>query len=173
MELIYAPAARPERRVNLSGRLVQMEQEILSRTSLSRIIQDPRLDLYRRERENTPLEDVIERMRGRDITIRPGVSGSDYVPFTITFAYSDRIKARQTVQALIARFSDANLISQRTAAQMNRARSAGQIDRLEARITTLEKRLGIVPSPAGQPEEFVPQVDGINLDVVERAKLSD
>src|SRR4051812_31663110 len=34
----------------LTERIMAMEQEILSRTSLSSIIQDPRLDLYKAER---------------------------------------------------------------------------------------------------------------------------
>lgn len=42
--------------------------EILSRTSLSELIQRPSMDLYRKERLRTPMEDVIEGMR-RDIKI--------------------------------------------------------------------------------------------------------
>ena len=47
----------------LTDRIMQMENEILSRTSLSKIIQDPRLDLYKSDRASKPLEDVIETMR--------------------------------------------------------------------------------------------------------------
>src|ERR1700686_757935 len=47
----------------LTERILQMENEILSRTSLSQIIQDPRLDLYKSDRAGKPLEDVIETMR--------------------------------------------------------------------------------------------------------------
>src|ERR1039457_1895191 len=43
-------------------RLNQMQQEILSRTSLQEIIQRPSLDLYRRGRPRRPLEDILEGM---------------------------------------------------------------------------------------------------------------
>ena len=65
----------------LTDRIAQMENEILSRTSLSSIIQDPRLDLYKTERASQPLEDVIETMRTRDIKIQivslPSSSGNE------------------------------------------------------------------------------------------------
>ena len=48
--------------------LLRSENEILSRTSLKSIIQDPRLELYSKERCCMPLEDVIEKMR-KDIRI--------------------------------------------------------------------------------------------------------
>src|SRR5271168_2826958 len=47
----------------LTSRIQQMQQEILSRTSLSAIITDPRLDLYKPERASKPIEDVIETMK--------------------------------------------------------------------------------------------------------------
>src|ERR1700728_3671224 len=47
----------------LTERIGQMQQEILSRASLSSVITDPRLDLYKEERASKPLEDVIESMR--------------------------------------------------------------------------------------------------------------
>jgi polysaccharide biosynthesis transport protein len=102
----------------LTERILQMENEILSRTSLSQIIQDPRLDLYKSDRAGKPLEDVIETMRNRDIKIRidtlPGEGLRRASAFSISFAYPDRVKAHDTVQALITRFQDSNLTTQRT-----------------------------------------------------------
>jgi len=99
----------------LNERIMQMENEILSRTSLSNIIQDPRLDLYKSDRANKPLEDVIEQMRNRDIKIRidslPGDRRAS--AFSISYSYPDRMKAQQTVQALITKFQDSNLTTQR------------------------------------------------------------
>ena len=43
----------------LNERVNEMQQKILSRTSLSSIITDPRLDLYKEERNAQPLEDVM------------------------------------------------------------------------------------------------------------------
>jgi hypothetical protein len=171
MELMYGPAAPAEGRVNLQERLVRMEQEILSRTSLSALIQDPRLDLYKSERARIPLEDVIEQMRGRDITIRIQSAASDYVPFTISFAYSDPDKARQTAYALMTKFMDSNQVMQATALQIQRSLSRTQIERLEARIAVLEKRLGIAPAPAEPREAFVAAFSGINIDVLDPPSL--
>ena len=99
----------------LTERIGNMQQEILSRTSLSSIITDPRLDLYKEERASGTLEDVIETMRNRDIHITvdaiPGERRAS--AFRISFAYRDRTKAHDTVQTLITRFTEANLTSQR------------------------------------------------------------
>jgi polysaccharide biosynthesis transport protein len=102
----------------LTERILQMEQEILSRTSLSAIIQDPHLDLYKPDRASKPLEDVIEAMRVNDVKISinslPGDGSRSASAFTIKFFYPDRVKARDTVQALITRFTESNLTTQRT-----------------------------------------------------------
>ncbi len=39
------------------------QQQVFSRTRLSAMIKDPRLDLYSDERRSTPLEEVIDVMR--------------------------------------------------------------------------------------------------------------
>src|SRR5512140_3592352 len=49
--------------MQMQQRLQQMQQEILSRSSLSELIQRPSLDLYRKERASKPMEDVVEAMR--------------------------------------------------------------------------------------------------------------
>jgi succinoglycan biosynthesis transport protein ExoP len=94
----------------MNERIAQMQQEILSRTSLSELIQRPALGLYRRERESEPLEDVIEKMRTQDIHINiMNLAGQGNRPasaFTISFSYPDRFKAQAVVQALITRFTE-------------------------------------------------------------------
>jgi polysaccharide biosynthesis transport protein len=101
----------------LTERILTMQQEILSRTVLSQIIQDPKIDLYKSERAKEPIEDVIEKMRS-DIKIKieslPGNGAGQASAFTILFSYPDRLKAQQTVQALITRFSDSNQNTQAT-----------------------------------------------------------
>src|SRR5579863_2034168 len=60
----------------MSDRINQMWQEVVSRSSLSELIQRPTLDLYKSERNSKPLEDVIEEMKGKDIKIEIlGLSG--------------------------------------------------------------------------------------------------
>jgi uncharacterized protein involved in exopolysaccharide biosynthesis len=100
----------------LLERITAMEATILSRTSLSNLIQDPRLDLYKEDREKKPIEDVIEEMR-KDIHITMSqvtVERNGGSTFSISFTYPSRIKAQATVQALITKFSDENTTSQRS-----------------------------------------------------------
>ena len=130
----------------LTERIMQMENEILSRTSLSGLIQDPRLDLYKADRQSKPLEDVIEEMRNKDIKIQivslPGDERRRASAFTVSFSYPDRLKAQQTVQALITKFQDANLTSQRTQQDVVKsfvsdslAESKANLDKLDEELT--------------------------------------
>ena len=103
----------------LTDRIIQMEGAILSRTSLSNLIQSPDLNLYPSDRAKLPIEDVIEVMKAKDLRIditsaaaaSPGKHAS---AFKISFQYQNRFKAQQTVQKLITRFIDENQNSQRT-----------------------------------------------------------
>jgi hypothetical protein len=122
--------------VQMSGQIVQRDptpplnqiiqrevQNVMSRTALASIIQDPRLDLYSDERKNTPLEDVIDEMK-RNIRIEymalPGNLGPRVTAFNILFDYPDRLKAQRTVFALMNAFM-----------YQNQETQAGEQDRLQ------------------------------------------
>ncbi len=128
----------------------RMRTEILSRTSLSSIIQDPHLELYKSERARIPLEDVIEKMR-QDTPITMEAPGPDYLVFRITFAYGDRAKAQDTVKALINKFEEGNRFNPQP-------RRYDRIDRMEARLAALQKELGIAPAPSETSGGIVMQV---------------
>lgn len=145
----------------------RLQQAVLTRTSLAGIILDSRLDLYPEDRSHTPLEDVIETMRTRDIQIHILAPGT----LAIGFAYRDRDKARATVKALIAKFEEANLKLQNVPADVKTGRSSDEIDRLETRIAVLEKRLGIESPPAEPIDQPVPAYRAINLEVLDPASL--
>jgi capsular polysaccharide biosynthesis protein len=74
--------------------------DAVNRTSLSTLINDPRLNLYKEQRRTQPLEDVIQNMR-QHLAIAPY---GQY--FTISFEYSDRYKAQQALQGLMNRLDD-------------------------------------------------------------------
>lgn len=79
-----------------------IRQEILSRRSLAEIINEPSLDLYRKERARLPLEDVVEKMRSTDLKIQLlGAAGQAPSALRIQFVYPDRNKAQAVVRALI------------------------------------------------------------------------
>src|ERR1017187_396830 len=50
-------------------RMQEMQQKVLSRSSLAEMIQRPGMDLYRNERAIRPIEDVVQDMRSRDVRI--------------------------------------------------------------------------------------------------------
>ena len=128
----FASCALPERYVStatmrffpLPGRAAQLEiepverlrviaLEVLSRGSLSELIQLPSLDLYRAERSRRPLEDVIEDMRRRDLRIAPtpvpGLAGlGPEGNFQISFEYADPFKAQAVVRELVTKFTELN-----------------------------------------------------------------
>jgi hypothetical protein len=97
--------------LSLNELIQLLEAQVLSRTSLSRIISNQRLQLYGNERRDKPLEDIIEEME-RNISIRsvtlPGALGMHATALDIVFSYPDRVKAQQTVNALIEAFMSLN-----------------------------------------------------------------
>lgn len=128
----------------LNERIIQMEQEILSRTSLSQIIQDPRLDLYKSDRAKEPLEDVIEKMRTQDIHIK--IEGGDGTTrgasaFFIAFEYQDKYKAQQTVQALVTKFTDQNTVSQATQTSIVKNLVHDELSEDKAKLDQLNEEL--------------------------------
>ena len=104
-------AAQPP---SLNEMIRQLVTGILSRASLSKIINDPRLNLYSEERKTKPFEDVIEEMKGNIQVLfvaLPGKAGARASAFDVEFTYPDGTKARQTVQALVNAFMVQNLSS--------------------------------------------------------------
>ncbi len=107
------PEAYVQSNVNamMSDRIAAITQTVVSRPVLTSII--TQYELYPRDRQRLPMEDIIENMR-KDIRIGNIVSVSstarDRVPaFEIAFAYTDRYKAQKVVNDLVSKFIDTNL----------------------------------------------------------------
>jgi hypothetical protein len=86
--------------------MVKNMNEVLSRESLSEMIQRPELNLYSTERAKLPLEEVLDNIRDRDISfhIREDGRGAPSTALDITFAYRDQKKAQSMLNAVIQRF---------------------------------------------------------------------
>jgi protein tyrosine kinase modulator len=127
----------------LTERIGLMQQQILSRTTLSSIITDPRLDLYKEERAREPLEDVIETMRNRDVKIVvdsvPGERRASAL--SISFAYRNSTKARDTVQQLIAKFQEVNTTSQRDTQNLVGSFVHDEVSEAKAKLDRLDEAL--------------------------------
>jgi hypothetical protein len=78
-------------------------QQVVSRSFLSKLINEQ--DLYKSERTRMPIQDVIERMKSKDILIR-SVDGSS---FAVSFSSTDAGQAQRTAQRLASQFVDAKV----------------------------------------------------------------
>jgi hypothetical protein len=95
-------------------RFRQMEQEILSRKSLTEIITQPALDLYDEDRKTTPLGEVVDNMR-RVLSIKPAQLPSGRIAtFVISCEYPDKFKAQSVVRELVVKFIEQNITTQRS-----------------------------------------------------------
>ncbi len=104
----------PNVTMQMSQRINSMAQEILSRAALTSIIET--YNLYPRERQRLPLEDVIEKMRkaidiGDVRMIRTGRrrGGGNLTAFQISFAYENRYLAQKVTADLANRFITENI----------------------------------------------------------------
>jgi hypothetical protein len=156
----------------LVGFFMWCQEEVLSRTSLSGIIQDTGLNLYRDERQRLPLEDVIEAMRPHvhvKIVDKPGYARETSTVFEIAFSGSNPLQAQQVTQKLITRFWD--VAAGRTRSPEFHALPPAQLsrlERLEARLAALEARAGM--PVATQPEPSAEAVP-IHVGVLDAASL--
>ena len=117
MRIFPLPGRSAQLEIEPVERLREIAQEVLSRGSLSDLIQRPSLDLYREERSRRPLEDVIEDMRRRDLRIAPtpapGLAGlGPEGNFQISFEYADRFKAQAVVRELVTKFTESNVTAE-------------------------------------------------------------
>ena len=143
--------------MQMQQRLQQMQQEILSRGSLAELIARPALDLYKKERQRLPMEDIVQDMRTRAIRIQPvevnAGQGRVTSAFTISFSYPDRFKAQAVVRELVTKFTEQNVTVQRnqattTANFLNDELKAARdkMDKLEGDITKFKaENMGRLP----------------------------
>ena len=170
-----APQQVPERLVpsainsQMAERLTAMEQEILSRTSLTELIQRPALNLYPRDRQRLPIEDVVEQMR-KDISI-PMLDVATQGPnrgvgsaFMIRFKYTDKYKAQAVVRELVSKFSEQTVTQQRQEATLTHdflndewKTAKETLDRLDAELAKFKSE-----NQGRLPEQFQSSVASLN-----------
>jgi succinoglycan biosynthesis transport protein ExoP len=102
--------------IDIQGRVNSLVQLILNRATLTNIINTK--NLYKKERERLPLDDIIETMRTKDIRVIPVLQSlnaqssgrrDQYPAFEIRFSYSNRFVAQQVTADLVARFLEENV----------------------------------------------------------------
>ncbi|MEI9813566.1 MAG: Wzz/FepE/Etk N-terminal domain-containing protein [Acidobacteriota bacterium] len=94
---------------DIADRINQLSQQVMSRGELTNLIRN--LNLYPRERNRLPLEEVLDKMR-KDIDILPSapiVAGRSVPAFKVVFSYYNRLDAQKVVTQLVASFLSENI----------------------------------------------------------------
>ncbi len=155
---------------DVQGRVNSLIQLILNRATLTNIINTH--NLYKRERERLPLDDVIENMRLYDIKCCPLLQTANtqrsehnqYPAFQIGFAYNNRFIAQKVTTDLVARFLEENVreVSQQTVSTTQFLRD--QWDGAKKKLDDIEQKLSVFRSQnmGRLPEEQQSNYQGLN-----------
>ena len=131
---ISADLVKGAANIDIVDRINQLSQQVMSRSELTNMMRN--LNLYPRERNSMPGEDVMEMMR-RNIRIAaaPAMVGGRSVPaFEVSFTYQNRFDATKVVNNLVSKFIDENI--------KNRDRTTyQQEDFLKSQTEQAKKRL--------------------------------
>ena len=131
--------------VDMSQRINTMAQAILSRPTLTNIIQS--YGLYRSELRRSPMEDVIEHMRGRAIRLSPVQAvqnpgrANQISAFRLSFEYDNRMLAQKVTQDLVSRFVAENIRSRSTQSVQTTEFLREQLDSARKELGALENKL--------------------------------
>jgi polysaccharide chain length determinant protein (PEP-CTERM system associated) len=132
---------QPTVTANLRERLTTIQQQILSRTRLERIIQE--FNLYPRERSSMLMEDVIERMR-RDINVNVATQRNRREPvsnFSVSFNANDPRTAMRVTERLASLFVQENVEDRALLADQTDQFLKGQLEEARRRLAEKEKEV--------------------------------
>ena len=119
----------------IEDRLGSIQQMILSRSRLERIIND--FNLYPDDRNVLVMEDVVARMRERDVNVR--VERGD--AFRVSYMARDPRTAQKVAERLGSLFIDENLRDREALADQTSQFLEGQLEDARRRLVDHEKRL--------------------------------
>jgi polysaccharide chain length determinant protein (PEP-CTERM system associated) len=151
------------------ARLQAIIQQILSRTELERIIRD--FDLYAERRTVTPMQDVVDSMRTRDLEIRP-VKGDT---FRLGFAAGSPEVAMRVVERLVSLFIHQTSLDRATVAENTDQFLEAQLQDARSRLVDNETRLGEYQRRHNGelPTQFDANVRGVHNTEVQLQVLAD
>lgn len=136
--IMVTPQQIPETYVRSFGnqriedRLASLQQQILSRTRLERVITD--LNLYPELRRQMPMEDVVERMR-LDISAR--ATRGDV--FVLSYSSDSARSAKEVTERLASMFIDENLRSRMSTADSTSQFLQAQLEDTKKKLEDIEK----------------------------------
>lgn len=169
---------RSDVNTQMGARLQEMETEILSRSSLSDLI--VHLDLYKKERTQKPLEDIVQEMRNK-ARVQPyeaatSPEGQNRVQaFTISFSYTDRYKAQQVVRELVSKFEEQNLIYMTKTASVTTEFLGDELKNAKQELDNLDQKLTEfkMANQGRLPDQFQANVQAQNAAEAEAGRMAD
>lgn len=145
----------------IEDRLNSLEDQILSRSRLERIILD--LDLYPKLRRTLPMEDVVQRMRD-DINVKTEGKES----FRITYVSQESKTAQKATARLGSLFIEENLRDRENVAEDTNQFLDAQLEEAKRELQAQEKKLEEYQSRFGG--ELPAQVTA-NLQAIQNAQV--
>ena len=119
---------------SIEDRLTTLQDQILSRSRLERIIVD--LNLYEPLKQKLPMEEIVQRMR-KDILVK--VEGKD--SFRVTYTSHDAVTAQKTTERLASLFIEENLRDRENQAEDTNQFLDSQLEDARRRLVENEKKL--------------------------------
>ena len=123
-------------------RLEALSAQVMSRTELERLIKE--YNLYPRERDRFPMQDVVDRMRlniGKEL-VRPA-SDRPVDSFYLRFSYSDAVTAAKVTEKLALLFIDQNARDRAVLSQQTDSFLQAQLEEARKRLEEQERKLEI------------------------------
>jgi polysaccharide biosynthesis transport protein len=170
---------RTDVNTQMGERLQEMQTEILSRSSLSDLI--VHMDLYKKERTQKPLEDIVQDMRLKAIRVErydAAASGNENrrtQAFIISFSYTDRYKAQQVVRELVSKFESQNVVYMTKTASVTTEflddelkNSKQHLDELDQKLTRFK-----MANQGKLPDQFQANVQAENAAEAEAGRQAD
>ena len=146
----------------IEDRLNTINQQILSRTRLERIITE--FNLYENERRNGIMEDVVQRMRTTDI----GVETLKGDAFRVSYIGSNPQVVMKVTDRLASMFIDENLRDRENLAEGTSSFLTAQLEEARRRLIEQEKKLEVYRSAhAGE----LPSQADTNLQMVQNTQM--
>lgn len=128
----------------LSERIGAMAQNVLSRAVLTTLIQN--LELYPRDRNRLPMDDLVENMRKSVQISNVGTYASSgttkAVPaFEISYKYTDRFKAQRVVADLASKFIDQSVRERTISSQGTQGLLRDEWERSRKELADLDNKV--------------------------------
>jgi len=120
----------PDERMRLEEMVNTVTQQVLSRKNLEDIIN--KFDLYPDMRKNLPIEDIMERLREKDVEV--SVERQRGNVFSVSFKGKDPEKVKRVTNSLAAKFIEENL-------QMRQERATERANYIQDELSMSQKKL--------------------------------